>query len=1105
MNTFSRIVLHHAKLARRSNVTRIFVLFTLSLLLFIELTHVKDASPGANIFLQLSSFIPYVSAYIVSLFIFFPVILLVGNVATGRVPGDTRDAIYYRPASNAGHVWGAAAGIARVFAGMSVFLIHAGIFIHISLGSDAPFNAWLYIFYLATMVLPLLVFAIGISFAVFALLRHRALALLLLLAYAGVTFFLVGDAADGLFDPAGFALPNAFSDVTGHPGTGRYLLQRSCWLLLGLGLIQVAAARFHRLPNQPAARGKILPAVALIAAGIVAGGAFYLSHRQDRVERRALAACYNAYRQAPKMTLVDQAIDYRQEGDKMFLSSRLVLENRTGEALDEIILYLNPGLRVTSLREDDGAMEHARDRQVIRVATTVAAGESRAITLDCEGYIDERVCFLDIPDALYRDDSPESAFNCRFGKRYAILSAGYVWLTPECLWYPVAVPPSNPVIPYDLERNFSHYALRVIRPAGKTVISQGKREGQDTITFRPEQPLKGIALCIGDYERRSVTIDSTLLELYFFKGHESLTRGLEDLADTLSPIFAAFKRGIGQAASRDYPFHRFALVERPLPVASYYRQWRGGSDLVQPEMLFFPERGARVCPDFKRARRLVTEETSGSDWAYSFLSKVLATVIEQQEESFIAPTDLFSVIARHTLGEAAPRPAPNLHEITSLFHDHAGALRSADFPVLDAAFHALLKKRGATLSRLIMARFSGQEDPLAAKAEAYLDGHSLKEAVEDNTLDPLTRAGIFELKAGELTRLLVPDGIGSDDLLDFAARYMEEHPFQEISFEHFNNAFVGHFGAGWMDALPGWYAGNAIPAYLVEAPVSWSDDEQASWIAFAVYNDSDADGIVTIETLAVTGQASIVIMKIPTERVIIGGEKQESNRDFLVPARTGKRVAFKMDLKPMFLSLNTNIARNSPSRVTSKPAQGPATEREEERPVDRDYFFTPGEIIVDNVDPGFSISRPSRVVNARDWLRGKEKTDVPGVSTRGWTTFPGANAYGLVTRDDVRKLAGNGKHSVCWRTRVAEEGTYEVSAYIASSSLFIPKTADEVQHYVVSTADGPADVTAKIAANAWVTLGRFRLSPGECTVALDDRGANGQVIIADAIKWTLVE
>lgn len=83
-----------------------------------------------------------------------------------------------------------------------------------------------------------------------------------------------------------------------------------------------------------------------------------------------------------------------------------------------------------------------RENQVIVVQKELQPGENITLRIEYDGKIDERICYLDISDKEY-DHAYWLDKKWRFGKRSAFVENGYTLLLPECLWYPVAVPPVN--------------------------------------------------------------------------------------------------------------------------------------------------------------------------------------------------------------------------------------------------------------------------------------------------------------------------------------------------------------------------------------------------------------------------------------------------------------------------------------------------------------------------------------------------------------------------------------------------------------------------------------------------------------------------------------
>ena len=112
------------------------------------------------------------------------------------------------------------------------------------------------IWYFLLLVVPTLVFIVGLSTTLMLVLNNQAITMVILLAYIGATLFYIDDLYYYLFDYIGFNLPLLKSVVTGFSGLGRLINHRLCYLLLGIGLILTDVSLFHRLPNS---RYSLLP------------------------------------------------------------------------------------------------------------------------------------------------------------------------------------------------------------------------------------------------------------------------------------------------------------------------------------------------------------------------------------------------------------------------------------------------------------------------------------------------------------------------------------------------------------------------------------------------------------------------------------------------------------------------------------------------------------------------------------------------------------------------------------------------------------------------------------------------------------------------------
>lgn len=156
----------------------------------------------------LSSYFPYESAYLFTILQIVPLIFLAGAFLGKERKMDSMDTVIIaRKVMLTSR--GMMIGFTKTFMGMAGISLFIGMLLHI-FASESPFNFWIYPFYWFTLVLPALVFTLGFSFFIHTWLRHRGLSILVLLVVFGLFLFQFGKVREGLFDPFGLSLPNAF-------------------------------------------------------------------------------------------------------------------------------------------------------------------------------------------------------------------------------------------------------------------------------------------------------------------------------------------------------------------------------------------------------------------------------------------------------------------------------------------------------------------------------------------------------------------------------------------------------------------------------------------------------------------------------------------------------------------------------------------------------------------------------------------------------------------------------------------------------------------------------------------------------------------------------
>ena len=607
LHNISVISRYETRLLRRSWLFRIFAVLSLLTIVGCHLMLQSNMLSYQWGLTGLSSSIPFMNVYIFNIAQSIIAIFLAGNFLKRDKKLDTAEVIYVHPMSNADYIVGKTWGIIRVFVSLNIIALVIALLVHV-FASESPFALYPYFFYLFTLAIPSLIFILGISFIVMSFVRNQAVTFVIMLGFVGVTLFYLSESVHGAFDAFALAVPNVFSDVTGHADLEPYLMQRLTFLFLGIGALLFTIVMVQRIPLHPKKNSWLCCAGVIV---LLIGGGFmylYLSHFQIiNHERQLFAEKYRAYESYDKVRLVSQNLVYSQADKRMDVRAELEIENDSPVALDEFIFYLNPALEVTRLTCNGENVSFRKDEQVVVVERALRPGEKVFVEMEYGGGINENICYLDVEDEEYYNTQTGSSV-LRFGKRYAFLDKTYTLLTPEVLWYPVTQPPVNIDAPYNLRKNFSRYSLKVLKPEGKTVLSQGKeRQRGDTVVFTNENLLPGISLAIGNYEKKAIMVDSVEFAAYMFEGHDNFSDVFTELQDTLVGFVRDVKNEYEMRKGRKYPFGKLALTETPISFAGYVRNWKGNSEQVQPEFVFLPERLVSLGEDFKQSKKRYTE------------------------------------------------------------------------------------------------------------------------------------------------------------------------------------------------------------------------------------------------------------------------------------------------------------------------------------------------------------------------------------------------------------------------------------------------------------------------------------------------------------------
>ena len=1014
-----------------------------------------------------ASSLPVRATYFLNQFQSLIVVFLVCDIARKRKKAESREVLSVRPLGNAQFFWGEFAGIFFPFFIADILFIILCLFINLLI-PDSPVNPWVHLSFLLRDVLPTFVFVTGLSLLVNRLTRHPLVSWLTLIAILYVSYAYLPKPFHGLLDFRGSLLPETFSTIVGFMHSGTCLPQRGIFLLLGMGLLCMAVPFARRLTDIPN-RNAFFPVTGCLLFILAAwtGYIYVDTFRERKANRTAYREVFSRHETMPKARITVHDIAYTPAENGFSAKSRMTVVNKKAEKMERVILYLNPGLQIRDLTSGGREIPFQRDRQAVIVEQALNPGDSIVLEMKYEGIIDEDIYRAGIDNEEYF--APERQIDVeRYGKRSAFASADYTLLIPEILWYPTAVPPA--VLQPSRETDFTHYTLHVENPGGQVVLSQGiPEEKQGGVTFRNLQPLTGLSLCTGNYEKRTVTVDSITVEFYTYPGNdfymESLDRWMEKIAgdpnteEYMNDLKSLCRETVESEMPNPYPFKLLKIAEVPPAFLNGF-PFR---ENIQPEMVFFSERMTGDLDNPEDWLDVDREDTE--DLEYSLTQEVFNFFNGTHAER------LFTDFHRSIASDKYPG-------IGSLFTKMAN-------PEVDKLF--LFPSMLEDISR------SGLEKLIRDEYSDHHKGINMKVAHLLGYLSTITTW---------------------DSLMAYTREFMAVSRFQEVDFETFLDGFRERFGQDIRPFVEEWYTTREIPRLIIKDIVYRRTEENQS-VDFKVGNTGNVDGVVSLFLVELTNSGKNAIVNA---------------QSFLVKPGEYKHIVAHETFSSKLI-LSTNFSKRVPERITFNKHDVPLWKGELPPAgvtlLDENRFFPPGEIIVDNEDDGFQLidSSGNRLKRLAERLAENNQEDYNYYCTdfkeNSWD-IPLINdgVYGREIHSAFVKLAGKGNCKAEWKAHLPEAGRYEILVYRSGiEPMQIAEYTYAANHpgmknyYTVYTSEGKEEIVWEVSDNdnEWVSLGTFNLSAGESRVVLDDRGAgtliegNAQLVVADAVKWVRVK
>ncbi len=1041
LNNIQSVAKYEAKLLKRSWFFKVFSTVSVILIIISSFTIVGNSHAYASI--------PSLLAY--NLMLYFNVaqaivsIFLASEYLKRDKQLDTSEVFYVRPLSNAEYLLGKMWGTLQVFFVLNLVVIAVSVTMgYVNLQDNvSPLSFFMYLFILN---IPTLIYIVGLSTFLMLVIKNQALTFVVLLAYIGLTLFYIGDKFYYLFDYIGFNLPMLMSTITGFADWQSLVIHRLMYLFLGLGMILWSISLFRRLPNS---RHALYPwrvfAALMVCAGLGCGGYHVYRYVGSELFQERLVELNNLHVDDPKMEIDSCRIEVVQQKEVLKFKAHMV--GTPVEAASSFTFTLNPGFKVVSVTRDGKPLSFRREEHLltIEVPVSVKDNERIAFTVEYEGIIDERICYLDIPEEILNTQE-KFMDNFNVGKRYGYQTAEFTLLTPELYWYP------RPGVAYSSESPdwqqcyFTNFSMEVKPNAGMTVLSQGERQlSADSLTtsFAPEYPLQSLSLIIGPYKDYSIEVDSTLYSAWYIDGHDFFSQEIDSIHDTIPSIIRDVRFAYEEEVDMLYPFNRFSIIEVPAHFTSYSRTWTQAQEKMQPEMVLVPEKMYNDWRfDIKHQKEWRKNERRGG-WGGPPGRGRGQAMTEYDVQMAVLRDMLYFMRDRNTLlsfkEEAMGRVSVSMQEspyyIFPQMYNFRYNIYSSEWPVANRLIELMLQTNGNGRmgGNSWMRNLNGLSNE--EKSLMLMQNASFKDLLKDAEHRDLMN-NLITLQ-GKRLFLDAERKLGVQAFRDTLSAHVMNNAFRNLSFEHLLDTLGIIAGTDIRSQLNEWNHPSQLTEFMIGTPsvVKIETSTQEVYQAEIVLtNMSDQPGSINLQVQFWSdregnGKQYFNDIEKPTEWIV----------DF-EPHQT-KRIVSLWEESPNAFNINTLFSKNLPVTVNARPGrveEAYVLEDEGEYILSEGFLENEEEVIVDNEDSLlFSLSEAPHSGYIGELInRNTEEESFKYVGVHEWrapvrwTATTDQRYFGRSVRSAAVIRSGKGDQYAEWKIPVPSPGRYELYYYV---------------------------------------------------------------------------
>jgi ABC-type transport system involved in multi-copper enzyme maturation permease subunit/uncharacterized membrane protein YgcG len=1164
LSNIKTVARYEAKTLRRSWFFRLFSIGSLFIIILMDIGMFSPVGNEGWEVISIPSSLPLINLYLLNIAQAIVVIFLAADFLKRDKKLDTNEVLYTRSMSNFEYVIGKSWGILRLFLSLNLLILAICLVINI-ISKSMSVNITSYFYYLLIISLPTIIFSLGLSFTLMSLLKNQAVTFLILLGYAALDIFYLYFRAGSIFDYMAFGLPLFKSGIIGFDNLSVIINQRLIYLFLGLSLIMATILLFKRLPQSRVHRVlTIILLFVFMTGSLICSLNTYSTYRKGLTDKRLVIETNREFENKKFASITDASLEFIHKGNSFEATADLKISNDNNDPISQYYFSLNPSLIVTKISSHGIDLNFKRINHIIEInpGKLLNPGDSDKVEFVYSGSINESFCYPNYSDNI--KENPYKISMVNVNKRQAFLTENYVLLTPETHWYPVAGLNYYPSNPAQIKIDFTNYSLKVKSENNLLPVSQGKMSKENGYyIFKPESPLTGLTLAIGNYQTDKIKVDSVEYISYHFPGNDYYKKDLEAIKDTLPLLISGLMKDLESNFSTKYPFKTLSMLEVPVQFHSYPKESTQTRAEVQPSMVLLPERlstlnQAGFFKQFKQQKKRMTRN------GQVITDKELEVRIFN---SFMRSTFISGENFRFIIGVAANEPTRYL--LGPSFYFFKNNFYSSEYPVINAIFESHLQK----VNSPGMSGFQAMSGTLSEndRANLILKNLSFKDLLAKNPKGDTLKT-VLTIK-GDYFFNLIRSKTGIDEFKDWFVKYIDDHRFKRVDILKFNNEIKNKFGFEFYPYLSDWFNGKEQPGFLFTNLVANEiviNERSRYQVTFVASNQEATGGLFNISfrtgggrgtggggrggggfggggfgggggtfQVAVQGRGQISVQGRGMEAADI------SKIVYLGPHET-KTVGIVLDAQPRAMMINTLFAKNIPGEITL-----PIDEIIKSKDVIREFS---GEdiissdpaatdqfsIIVDNEDAGFKVSKQNTENRLKKLLgiQKKKGTSYQQVSLMNipsyWQPVVQSAFYGKYIRSAVYAKSGKGDKTLTWITSIDKPGYYDIFC-------FIGKTADRMMiraggfgggartggaqgpggaggqgregggppfqpykefHYRIYHDGGSEEISLEYenAENGWNKLGTYYLKADTAKVVLSNL-STGRAVIGDAIKW----